>query len=100
MKARAIVPLAIAAAAAGCGALEPYPTTPRLAAAGAHDAGLRVAICYDPIVSKAAAVRREAQQQCAADTVATRVDTDFLLLNCPVLLPGRATFVCAPKPKT
>jgi hypothetical protein len=99
-KALAILSVAVPMMLAGCSAFDPYSTYPRQPDDGTHDVGPRVAICYDALVSPAAAVRREAQLQCAANTVATRVDTDWLLQYCPLLLPARATFVCAPKPKT
>jgi hypothetical protein len=92
--------LACAVALAGCSALEPYPTYPRQPEAEAHDTRPRVAICYDGLVSHAAAVQQAAQQECSANTLATRVETDWLLQFCPLLLPARATFVCAPKAKT
>ena len=41
--------------------------------------------------------QRAAQQECAAGTVATPVRSDWRLEHCPVLLPARATFACAPK---
>ena len=44
-------------------------------------------------------VQKLAQEQCFGETVAQRVDTDYWLDACPALVPGRATFVCAPKPK-
>jgi hypothetical protein len=96
---RTVLLCATAASLAGCSVLDPYPTFPQQAKAGTQDAGPRIAICYDALVSSAAAVRREAQSQCAADSVATRVDTDWLLEYCPLLLPARATFVCTPKAK-
>jgi hypothetical protein len=89
--------LTVAAALAGCSALDPYPTYPQPAAAGAKDTGARVAICYDAVVSSGAAVRKDAQDQCAPNTHATRVYTDWKLDYCPLLLPARATFVCAPQ---
>ena len=89
--------LALAVALAGCSALDPYPTYPQPAAAGSKDAGDRVAICYDAVVSSGAAVRKEAQAQCAPTTRATRVETDWKLDYCPLLLPARATFVCTPE---
>ena len=98
-KARATLLLAAAGAFAGCTALDPYPTYPRQPEAGTHDAGPRVAICYDVLASPAAAVERAAQEECAANGVAKRVDTDWLLEYCPLLLPARATFVCTPKAK-
>ena len=81
----------------GCSALEPYPVYPRLAGSGEVDAGPRVAICYDTLISSLDEVERAAQQECAADTVATYSSTDWYLQFCPLLLPARATFVCAPK---
>jgi hypothetical protein len=98
-KAGALRAVAIAAALAGCSALDPYATFPRQPEANTHDKGPRVAICYDPLVSPAAMVQRAAQGECAANSEASRVDTDFLLQYCPLLLPARATFVCAPKTK-
>jgi hypothetical protein len=89
-----IAPLALLA---GCSALEPYPVYPRTAASGEVDAGPRVAICYDTLVSSLEEVERAAQEECAADTVATYSSTDWYLQYCPLLLPARATYVCAPK---
>jgi hypothetical protein len=84
---------------AGCTVLDPYSTYPRQPDANTHDAGPRVAVCYDALASSAATVEKAAQAQCAAGDVATRVDTDWLLQYCPLLLPARATFVCTPKVK-
>lgn len=88
--------LLVAAALAGCGALEPYPTAPAAAPAGAAS-GRRVAICYNTLTTPLAAVAVEAQQECAADnprSIATPAETDWYLQNCPLLLPARATFIC------
>ena len=82
---------------AGCSALDPYPVYPRAAEIGEVDAGPRVAICYDTLVSSLDEVERVAQEECAADRVATYSSTDWHLDYCPLLLPARATFVCAPK---
>jgi hypothetical protein len=98
-KAGAMLSIATAAALAGCTALDPYPTYPRQPEAKTHDAGPRVAICYDTLVSSPAAVQKAAATQCVADAVATRIDTDWLLQYCPLLLPARATFVYTPKTK-
>jgi hypothetical protein len=98
-KAGAMLSIATAATLAGCTAFDPYPTYPRQPDAKTHDAGPRVAICYDALVSSAATVQHAAQSECTARTVATRVDTDWLLQFCPVLLPARATFVCTPQSK-
>jgi hypothetical protein len=89
--------LAADAGLGGCSAFDPYPTYPQPAAAGKKDPGPRVAICYDLLVSSRDDVQKTAQAECAPNTVAKRVDTDWKLDYCPLLLPARATFVCAPK---
>ncbi len=88
--------LIFAATLAGCSALDPFPTTPRAAPPGAP-AAPRVAICYNRLTTSLAEVQAEAQQECSANTVASPVDTDWYLQNCPLLLPARATFVCVAK---
>lgn len=88
--------LIFAATLAGCSALDPFPTTPRAAAPGAPTAR-RVAICYNRLTTSLAEVQAQAQQECSANTVASPVDTDWYLQNCPLLLPARATFVCVAK---
>lgn len=85
------------AAFAGCGALDPYPTYPQQTPAGVIDPGPRVAICYDFVASSRDAVQKAAQLECGPNTLPTRVDTDWKLDHCPLLLPARATFVCTPK---
>ncbi|MBV8779388.1 MAG: hypothetical protein JO032_00945 [Alphaproteobacteria bacterium] len=89
--------LLAAAAAAGCDAVNPFATAPPAAAPGVQDAGPRVAVCYNPLKTSADKVRSLAQADCFDNRVAERVDTDFRLDNCPLLAPGRATFVCRPK---
>ena len=79
-----------------CGALNPYPTVPIAAPPGAP-AVQRVAICYNTVTTPLAEVQREAQQECPANTSAEPADTDYYIQNCPLLLPGRATFICRPK---
>jgi hypothetical protein len=56
-----------------------------------------VAICYSTLVSTLDEVQVAAQQECPSDTTATPFDTDWHLQYCPLLLPARATFVCAAK---
>ena len=85
------------AALAGCSALEPYATYPRAARPGEDAALTRVAICYDTFVSSLDQVQTAAQQECAANTVATYSSTDWYLQYCPLLLPARATYLCTPK---
>jgi hypothetical protein len=89
--------LAAWAGLAGCSALDPYPTYPQQPQAGVKDTGSRVAICYDGLVSSKDEVQKAAQGECAPNTTAARVDTDWKLDYCPVFLPARATFVCTPK---
>jgi hypothetical protein len=81
---------------AGCGALEPYPTAPLLAPAGGPP-GQRVAICYNTLTASLAEIQAAGQHECPAGTAAEPADTDYHVQNCPLLLPGRATFRCAPK---
>jgi hypothetical protein len=90
----AIVLLALLAA---CSALEPYATYPRAARPGEDTSLTRVAICYDTFVSSLDQVQAVAQQECAADTVATYSSTDWYLQYCPLLLPARATYMCTPR---
>lgn len=87
----------VIAALAGCSALEPYATYPRAARPGEDAALTRVAICYDTFVSSLDQVQVAAQQECAANTVATYSSTDWYLQYCPLLLPARATYLCTPK---
>jgi hypothetical protein len=91
------LPLALLGAAplAGCGALNPYPTLPA-AAVPNQPAGTRVAICYNGLRTSAAGAQEAAQRECPAGTTARRVDTEYYLNYCPLLLPARATFVCMP----
>ena len=79
----------------GCGALVPYPTYPHMAGPGEEATAVRVAICYDTLVSSFDEVQVAAQQECPSNTTATYFDTDWYLQYCPVLLPARATFFCA-----
>jgi len=88
---------AVVVALTGCSALQPYPTYPADALPGETDTGPRVAICYDALVSTLDEVKTAARQECAANTEAASVRTDWQMQYCPLLLPARATFVCAPK---
>ena len=87
----------LVAVLAGCSTLEPFSTFPRAARPGEDATLTRVSICYDTFVSSLDQVRVAAQQECAADTVATYSSTDWYLQFCPLLLPARATFFCAQK---
>ena len=94
---RALVVSATVSVLAGCSGLAPYPTYPRIAGLGEEATAPRVAICYDTFVSTLDEVQVAAQQECPSDTTATPFDTDWHLQYCPLLLPARATFVCAAK---
>ena len=96
MSFRAALLLIAAAALGGCGSLGPYATLPHTAAPG-QPAGQRVGICYNTLRSTPAQLQAEAQRECAANTLAEPVDTDWYMENCPLLLPARASFVCAAK---
>lgn len=94
--------LTLIATFAGCSALDPYPTQPRIPPPVTPTADVpagppRVAICYNTLTTTLAEVQTQAQQECAAGTRAEPADTDWYLQNCPLLLPARATFVCLPK---
>ena len=88
--------IVLLASLAGCSALEPYATYPRAARPGEDTSLTRVAICYDTFVSSLEQVQAAAQQECAADTVATYSSTDWYLQFCPLLLPARAIYMCTP----
>jgi hypothetical protein len=96
MRGQAALVLAATIGLAGCSALAPFPTSPQQPAAGVKDLGPRVAICYDLLATSRATVQQAAQAECGAHTRADRVDTDWKLDYCPLLLPARATFVCTP----
>jgi hypothetical protein len=93
---RSLRVVAALVALSGCSALDPYPTYPPEARPGETDGGPRVAICYDTLVSSLDQVQAAAQQECAPNTQATPVRTDWYMQYCPLLLPARATFVCTP----
>ena len=83
---------------AGCGAFEPFATTPLPLSPGqTAPAGQRVGICYNTLAATLAEVQAQAQQECPANTVAEPSDTDYHVQTCPLLVPGRATFVCTPR---
>jgi hypothetical protein len=86
--------LLLLAATAGCSGFTPFPVTPRGLAIGEKDPGPRVAICYNGLKTLPEQVQKLAQEQCASDTTAERIDTDYRMDNCPVMTPARATFLC------
>ena len=82
--------------AASLGSCAPYATLPRGFQAG-QPVGQRVGICYNGLRSSLAQTQAEAQRECAPNTLAQPVDTDWYMETCPLLLPSRATFVCVAK---
>lgn len=88
--------LLVAAGVTACNLLDPFPTTARGGRAG-QPAGERVGVCYNTMTTTLSEVREQAQRDCAADTVAEPIDTDWYLQTCPLLLPSRASFVCVAK---
>jgi hypothetical protein len=86
-----------AAATAECSALTPFATSPLAADPGVKDARPRVAICYNLWKTPPEKIQELAQVECLGGTVAEQIDTDYRLDNCPLMTPGRATFVCKPK---
>jgi hypothetical protein len=98
MKRRAAVALALLGTVSltGCGAFNPYTTLPS-AATPEQPAGARVALCYSGLKTSPEAVQETAQKECPAGTAAERIDTDYFLQYCPLLLPARATFACVPE---
>ncbi len=98
MRPRRLPVLLFAAVLSGCSAVNPFPTGP-LSDPKAKDPGPRVAICYNPLKTSEQKVQQLGQAQCVGDATAELVSTDYRLDDCPMLTPGRATFVCKPKPK-
>jgi len=101
-RARAIV-IGLAALGAvslgGCTLLDPYETIPLRPPPASHDTRARVGICYDALASKPEQLLAAAQDSCGKNMTPVREDTDYgikALDVCPVLLPGRATFICQP----
>jgi hypothetical protein len=87
------------AALAGCTLLDPYETIPLQPPPESHDGRMRVGICYDVLANKSEQILAAAQDSCGKNATPVREDTDYgvpTLDVCPVLLPGRATFICQP----
>jgi hypothetical protein len=81
----------------GCTLLNPYETIPLKPPPQAHDTRPRVGVCYDALSVKPDQLLAAAQDACGKNMTPVREDTDYGIetLNvCPMLLPGRATFLC------
>jgi len=96
MTRRAVALVLLAAILGGCGAVDPYATLPRGFQAG-QPIGQRVGICYNGLRSSPVQIQAEAQRECAPNTLAAPVDTDWYMDTCPLLSASRATFVCTAK---
>jgi hypothetical protein len=83
-------------AAAGCAQFQPYATAPTPKPPTVAETGTRVAMCYNPLLDSMPKVQEAAQKECGANTTAARVDADYMLQQCPTLLPAHATFLCTP----
>ena len=87
-----------AAILAGCSnVIAPFATQPRPAKPGVVDPGPRVAICYNKFKTPDYEVQRLAQAECYNGGTPELVETDYRVDHCPLLTPGRDTFVCRPK---
>jgi hypothetical protein len=91
---RLLLPLCLAAVAAGCSALTPFATSPSALEAGQVDPRARVSVCFNPLKTSAEDVQKLAQAQCLGDMVPEKIETDYRLDDCPALTPGRTTFAC------
>jgi len=91
-----VLALLLATTTSGCSGLTPFAAAPLAAPPGTTDPGPRVAICYNTLKTPPERVQQLAQAECFGHTTAELVDTDYRLDDCPVLTPGRATFVCKP----
>jgi hypothetical protein len=88
----------IGLALGSCTLLDPYETIP-LRPSNSQDARQRVGVCYDALSVKPEQLLAVAQDACGKKMTPMREDTDYgihALDYCPILLPGRATFVCQP----
>lgn len=98
MRRERLLLVAGAALVAGCSsAITPFATVPKAATPGVADPRPRVAICYNTLKSSAAQIQEAAQAECLNGGTAELVDTDYRVDFCPLMTPGRATFVCRPK---
>lgn len=95
---RRTVPLCLLALLpSACGSfVAPFEGPPRPATSGVVEAGPRIAVCYNAMFTTPQEVRRTAEEACGPDTIPQPVGQD-MRLNCPLLTPVRASFVCAPE---
>jgi hypothetical protein len=96
MKPLCLVVAVLAACVAGCSGLTPFAAAPRALTPSEPNPGVRVAVCYNTFKTPPEKLQQMAQAQCGEKTVAEQIDTDYRLDDCPLLTPGRATFLCKP----
>jgi hypothetical protein len=93
---RRLAALLLASALAGCSGFTPYVTAPPPPSPGEASPGTRVSICYNTLKTPPEKLQEMAQAECLGEGVAERPDTDYRLDNCPLMTPGRITFLCKP----
>ena len=84
----------------GCAVLDPYETVPVKPPLGSGDTRPRVGLCFDKFRSSPEKLLAAAAETCGKGMSAVPEDTNYGLDAmdfCPVLLPGRATFICVPQ---
>jgi len=84
--------------ACGSNSLPPFDTTPKPAPPNAHENFTRMGVCYNGTTATRETVTAVARANCDPGTTPYLL-TDEFNLNCPLLLPERATFACL-KPGT
>src|SRR5579859_5317905 len=90
--------IALAALLAGCGSMtEPFEGVPSLEPPpGVSADGDRVAVCYNKLFTTPEQVRAVALQACGRDSEPQLISQD-IKLDCPVMTPVRAQFLCTPE---
>jgi len=77
------------------GWLPPFDTVPPTDAA-ADSATTRVAVCYNALTASPEQLLGIAATSCGPGTTPQPAGRDISLDYCPVLIPSRATYSCAP----
>ena len=83
---------------AGCGSLTaPFEGVPSLIPpAGVSADSQRVAVCYNKLFATPEQIRAVAIEACGTDSDPQLIGQD-IRLDCPVMTPVRAQFLCAPE---
>jgi hypothetical protein len=93
---RRLAALVLAATLAGCSGFTPFVTAPPALQPSESSPGKRISICYNGLKTPPEKVLEMAQAECLGEGNAQPLDTDYRLDNCPLMTPGRATFLCKP----